>query len=340
MAESRVTQLPYATHPQVGESFSSWLMRLAESYGETPSGMVGDALRESGVAKPKPDFASWADQPSIEIVEALSRRTGVSAEVLAATTLDGRDKSLNLPLNRPDTCNLFSGQNHAYCPDCLAEDGYWRLWWSSTTFIACPKHGTRLANRCPSCNSSPKKIMGLSTHTEVTNCGQCGHSLIEPSTEESDVASLPLLEWSNILQSANGRTVETRSGILLVDDFVAAVCIVQEVCLPSVFARTDYERWAWCYLQDDDELNKMGRLLAGAPGDLIGYGTLASEPLAHLLGWLFSDWQVNLELLYACLDPGRKKLLLRRRARLSKMLRAPLAGRREPKHTKPGVLAA
>jgi hypothetical protein len=44
--------------------------------------------------------------------------------------------------------NQFSVVHRRWCPKCIAENAYHRVWWDLSHVTACPKHGVRLVDRC------------------------------------------------------------------------------------------------------------------------------------------------------------------------------------------------
>jgi hypothetical protein len=92
-------------------------------------------------------------------LDAVRAATGVAPETVSAMLLsayDGTVLDLSL-LGRVPAAGtglrgawaLFRGTR--CCPECVMEDGAWRLWWRLGGAAACPEHRVLLHGRCPRC---------------------------------------------------------------------------------------------------------------------------------------------------------------------------------------------
>jgi len=157
---------PLRPQPLPGEALSSWLDRLAATYGYERN----DLQHELGPDAARPTIdVSIAD----EFAHALSQRTGVTTEQIKGMTLEGWVP--RLISSADETKDEYEGYAHSYsvllphgrmrttvrpsgpwrpwisprgiahcraCPVCLDEDaiGYSRLHWQLSWLTSCPKH--------------------------------------------------------------------------------------------------------------------------------------------------------------------------------------------------------
>jgi len=168
---------PVVAHPEPDELLSSWLHRLAVGNGVPPKAF-GPAL----------DLGSGAWSGRLDLVlpapvrDQLVRCTGVTSEAVGGMTLAGVGaRALVLPL-RSDLSPGRRGRRQAawlqFCPRCLVEDAqpYFRRDWRLATTIACPRHGGRLLDRCPSCKQGLAPFAQDSLRSQ-TECAACGFDL-------------------------------------------------------------------------------------------------------------------------------------------------------------------
>lgn|GEM_PF-5077925 len=306
MATGRVV-LPVVVSPQPGESFSSWLSRLSGIYGETPQGMIRDALGPD--SKQTCQIAN-PDQPSAEIISLVARRVGLKPKIIETTTLRGRNKLLGIKWRHEIVDTVFSGNSAGWCPDCLSEDGFWHLWWTTPALTACNKHDRRLVRNCPSCLVVPRARQPWLSSWNISLCPECGHDLSDYPEQSKPHPAAKL--WSKIVTSANGKRVifpggETPS----VREFLLTIRRLQACIYPWIYARDDYEKWACWSLYEHCEINKIFCELIDVDCDLIRSNSMNLEAFTLVIGWLFSRWSTNTETLFEKLDPARKRLFLK-----------------------------
>ena len=80
------TRLPLHPRPLADEALSSWVRRLGAAYDLTPDRFIESAL---GLSPPAGFLGVIDNEPPNDLVEALSERTGTSAERVSAMTLAG-----------------------------------------------------------------------------------------------------------------------------------------------------------------------------------------------------------------------------------------------------------
>lgn len=104
----------------------------------------------------------------------------------------------------------------AVCVHCLQEDAYLRTIWEHAYLVACPRHGVRLRDTCPSC-AQPLR----STREHVSHC-DCGLDLRTMAPEPATSAQM----WvSSLLVDGHARVDGCGPAIEAVDISVAASLI-------------------------------------------------------------------------------------------------------------------
>lgn len=168
------------------ESLTGYVARLADEHMFTPATLLhraldwwagGDAARV-GQWKRRTEHlkldpainASPLAKPWIQILEKLGGVDG-----LARSTL-GLD-AMRFP---------FRGllrHHHAWCPCCLQEDEqpFDRLLWSVAPVRVCPRHGVKLADRCPECGS---RVPMLHSRSTPGMCPRCEAPLAAATTTD------------------------------------------------------------------------------------------------------------------------------------------------------------
>lgn len=151
---------PYHPKPLAGESFSSWLARVA--WGN--SGKLHTFTRQVFPGK-----SIWTRDPDLtaspELVEAISVGTFTSPPSAHATHLRCLEGSAfeRLLSNAATPWVLPVGVFHRsrtaygqqFCPLCIENDPvpYYRLLWRLSYFVRCPAHGCLLEDSCRECGA-------------------------------------------------------------------------------------------------------------------------------------------------------------------------------------------
>ncbi len=214
--------LPITVHPAEGESFGSYLDRLAESLGAP----LLTLLARTGVI-PEESFSAFPVGYGIllppERLQALAAVTRLSEESVSDMLLfryDGVCCDLStLDSSSPQSFTRTSREEWAYfggshvCPDCIGQTGgVWKLAWKLPWSFACVEHGRLLADTCPACEkrlgigrqdgrSAPAFPSLVPTPQQcrntlpkgMTSAGRasrpCGHPLVDISTLSMDSRS-------------------------------------------------------------------------------------------------------------------------------------------------------
>lgn len=173
------------------ESFSSYLLRLAQVHGVT-LGRLLTALKdayskdypgwqEDAVTQANPESLANMVRPidsAAEILTIVEHYTGV--ECLRATTFQA--------LRRVAYASQGLFHRHIrWCPQCLREDvefgraPYFRLLWAFKDLKVCPTHHTAIVTRCPACYARQNSVV---RRKRVHRCHRCRTALLEPHEDE------------------------------------------------------------------------------------------------------------------------------------------------------------
>ena len=154
---------PVRPNPETGETFTSWICRLALGNGLPPKDFYVNALRWHDVWRR--DFDFFED---VEKLAFLSLKTRKPLSVLTAMRLD----EAMLPVNHSGY--LESHEFTHFCPMCLDEDKtpYFRRIWRSSQVAACEHHGIFLHTRCAECYS-PIRLLAREELVDLRHCSTC-----------------------------------------------------------------------------------------------------------------------------------------------------------------------
>ncbi len=220
------TQLTAVPQPAVGETFTSWMDRLAAANWMP----VTSTLYVTGIAKSddvKAIPTGYGHYLTGGQLESLSFTTSVAQETISAmlTTSWVGTRASPVIINGQDLTRdakqfahknwVYANGSH-YCPQCLKENqGAWLLEWKIPFVWACTRHNALLQSSCPECNqraAQNRRTSGLkpefpthipkpgtckNTPPKIDNKnskGPCGHKL----TEEPLGIELPV--WLLTLQ--------------------------------------------------------------------------------------------------------------------------------------------
>jgi transcriptional regulator with XRE-family HTH domain len=166
--------LPLHPQPETLESFTSYVMRLAEANGIGVRYQLKPLFfpdRSRGVIHELADFpmSSFGNLPAL---------AACSEPRLLGTTFYYLAQRFNRPTLPQTTGQFLAGmlaRRLRYCPRCLeAERPYYSLAWRFRTLSGCPRHGCRLLDRCPQCGY---EVPFLTKVLKVGICPECGAAL-------------------------------------------------------------------------------------------------------------------------------------------------------------------
>ncbi|MFD4393766.1 TniQ family protein [Kitasatospora sp. NPDC058478] len=186
-----VRRLALVAAPAMGESFPSWVERIAADHGVAVgriAQLLGIPARENAGAIFRPML--YGITPTAAGEAAVKAATGVGAEHLALMHLSRYGRTL-LELSALDGGGESAvpmlavrewAQFHASraCPACLAATGgVWQLWWKLGVAAVCPVHRLLLVDVCPACGirlrqGYRKRPRGLSK-VHVSDPAGCGN---------------------------------------------------------------------------------------------------------------------------------------------------------------------
>lgn len=151
-------RLPRSNPAVPGESLPGYLLRLAHRIDMPPSDLIRRVgIKSTGrVSLLDVNYAAGLPTPA---TDAMSAATGLTiAEVEALTLKKFGDRlhvgTLGKRVARSDVGNQWvTPWRTRYCPECLADDGIWRLSWTTPWALACTRHATLLLDSCPTCDT-------------------------------------------------------------------------------------------------------------------------------------------------------------------------------------------
>lgn len=85
-----------------------------------------------------------------------------------------------------------------FCPQCLADTGYYQLAWRFRLLPGCVQHGCHLLDQCPVCR---QQIPVFSTPLQLGQCPTCGFSLSQAETTRLSLEDYELtqLRWYDLV---------------------------------------------------------------------------------------------------------------------------------------------
>ncbi|MFB7677116.1 TniQ family protein [Kitasatospora purpeofusca] len=244
-------RLPSVLMPVVGESFPSWVDRVAVDLELTP----GETARRLGLEFRSSDRAVRPVCYGVALTELGARRIG------AATGLDEielRSMQLaryaggvldfsRLDLADPPSVTRLSNREWALftgtraCPKCLGERPVWQLWWRLGIAAVCPVHRVLLVDTCPTCGDRLGLAYsghpgGLPTRSGVLDLRRCNNRRSVASGRRSVPCEQALAELPSVtvpvqlvdvqelvLEAAHGGPVVVAGRAVATADFFAAL---------------------------------------------------------------------------------------------------------------------
>jgi transcriptional regulator with XRE-family HTH domain len=165
--------LPLHPHPQVRESFTGYLIRLAE--GNQLKNM-SELVALVGIPRRRlPNLYRLPDGPAPSYYAGLAQLTGCPEERLLQTTFVPFVQRFGCSTN-PHSLHRFLAGSLApclrYCPLCLdsSSPAYYSLLWRFLVLPGCMLHGVHWLSRCGSCGAS---LPLLSSFARLAKCPTC-----------------------------------------------------------------------------------------------------------------------------------------------------------------------
>ncbi len=151
--------LPLHPRPRPCESLTSYVARLARANG---IGSVGTLWAAFFPTIPKKYVQRLADHEPSDLGTVAALAACPEAVVRATTFAHIGEKFGRM--GGPYEAQRFLGPSLApsprYCPECLADDCYYRLPWRFTALPGCPEHGRVLLERCGHCGHALPFLAG------------------------------------------------------------------------------------------------------------------------------------------------------------------------------------
>lgn len=180
---------PVQVVPYEDELISSWLVRLSLGNGIDP-------MTLSNIYWPKK--RPWTTDIDRNIgglnLDGLSKSASIDEIALKKMMLRNHFRKLDNNLNPLAVWNWlipFGKRNREintslqYCPKCLRQKKYFKIYWRMAWYNVCHQHRIKLHETCPSCDA-PINIHKISTeHGRISFCFKCGFNLEEADCLEA-----------------------------------------------------------------------------------------------------------------------------------------------------------
>lgn len=182
--------LPVHPQPLPLESFTSYLIRLAESNRITFAKAWAAVLfphRKQGIRREAADLLPL----SFGALPILARCT---EEQLRATTLFHVGQKFGrstLPQHLGRFLNGSIAPYLRYCPACIAEQGFYSLVWRFLNIQGCPTHADNLLDECPHCEN---RVPLFASPLKIGVCSVCDGDLSQGNAVALTSAELQLVD--------------------------------------------------------------------------------------------------------------------------------------------------
>ncbi len=171
---------PIGIGTPTAEGLISYIIRLAEAYSVSPRRLIKEEFVKCSPEIGKCLQASPFFNNNARCINGLHRYSEIFADIVEK--LCGLSAAKNLTLLPLKALLPFNGvgmsaQNSRWCSSCYAEmresrrQLYQPLAWSLDLYQACPKHGKRMMDRCPSCDKRQYSIPRIPL---IGYCCYCG----------------------------------------------------------------------------------------------------------------------------------------------------------------------
>jgi hypothetical protein len=154
---------PIHPKPLSDELLSSWMIRIARTYGLTPASFWN--CQAGSIHFRKVDY-----QADDRLLNFISVGTATRLDRVVATTLRG--------------LNSFGIDRHGghqdgirFCPACLDESPYFRRRWRLEFFMLCDVHEFALHDHCPNCRGLVRLEQVPLGSDSIAVCDSCGFDL-------------------------------------------------------------------------------------------------------------------------------------------------------------------
>lgn len=192
-----VSLVPLRTDLMCEESFSGYLVRLAELNGyRLTSRFLESGLKDNRRRVLSLDSGSWNSDTICKI----SASTGLSEEIIRSRVYQrvGSSHRLFFGHRVPETIleSFSSYSRRKFCPKCISEDGFHLGLFDLTIMQVCTRHNIRLLDSCPHCRSMVSWNQG-----SICYCTVCNGDLARGDGQTVDPSEL--IGLSLLAQRAN-----------------------------------------------------------------------------------------------------------------------------------------
>lgn len=190
---STVRAMPRVVFPGPGESFPSWMMRLAVRVDLDPSTLqtrVGLVDERRGTLEAPVGYGTILTDRQRSNLAAATRTSPETVDASLLAWFNGGPISLTgLDPDDPTSLRRVALYQWAYfssshtCSDCLQENGWqWSLTWRLPWHYACTTHRRYLASNCPRCDqpfmlARRDRIFGPPLASRVPTLNECNNPL-------------------------------------------------------------------------------------------------------------------------------------------------------------------
>lgn len=169
-------------HPQdrEHESLTGYLSRLMEANNIRSYRNLRSLIYPGG----NPEHCSVVMDYPLQHWDELVRLTFCLEENLKRMTFYHLGKKFGVPDHSRARRYWLNGSATSairYCPQCLAEAPYHRLFWRFSSLTGCPHHHIRLLDTCGHCNA--RVPFSIPRH-RLYKCPECGHGLMSSLSEQ------------------------------------------------------------------------------------------------------------------------------------------------------------
>ncbi|OLS22262.1 MAG: hypothetical protein HeimC2_30240 [Candidatus Heimdallarchaeota archaeon LC_2] len=184
------------------ETLTSWIKRIAQNHLNS----IPVIINEPNLRLVNVDVID--NNPTNKLLNFLVSKTGIEKKEMIDHTLISFDD--NFPTTKGVRKNLRKGLSDAnyyserfllssrrskkngnrYCPLCLEEKMYFRIYWKLGYYTACHKHNIFLHNKCRNCN---KPVYYFNNTTEIDKCRVCKSEWKNAKIIEADTSVTKML---------------------------------------------------------------------------------------------------------------------------------------------------
>lgn len=173
-------RLPVVVHPRPGQALDCYLEHLADANALTTAALLHLLTPVGG----RSGHRFLMLTPQTEVLGQLAELTGrLDAEFqqgalssISAIDLDGFDPCTPASYRTVAARGWLLGHGTYCCPECLAQDGVWRLDWRLATTTVCIRHRRVLLSQCPAC----RRVFRDQRHSPLRSLGArtiCGNPI-------------------------------------------------------------------------------------------------------------------------------------------------------------------